>query len=162
MDHVERMVEQWARERPDLDTGAMAVITRLDRLAAAYRREMLKTVERHGLNSAKFDVLAALRRSGPPFALSPGALLEQTIVASGTMTNRINRLHQDGLVTRVVNPRDHRGFLIALTTRGRRVIDRALVDHAATQTRLLGGLPPDRRSQLSGLLKQAAESLDID
>ena len=92
MDHVERIIEQWNRERPDLDVAPMALIGRLGRLARAWSREMEATFARHGLNAASFDLLATLRRAGPPHALSPGALIEATMVTSGTITNRIDRL----------------------------------------------------------------------
>ena len=97
MDHVDFITQQWGQERPDLDVTAMGIIGRVARLYLAYQREMHKTFAEFGLNAAKFDVLATLRRSGAPYTLSPGDLLKATMVASGTMTNRIDRLEADGL-----------------------------------------------------------------
>ena len=113
MDHVDFVTQQWERERPDLDVSAMGIIGRVGRLYLAYQAEMQRTFQRFGLNAAKFDVLATLRRAGAPHELSPGDLLKATMVASGTMTNRIDRLEADGLVRRKVNPADSRSFLIA-------------------------------------------------
>lgn len=160
MDHVTNITRQWAQERPDLDVTAMGVIGRLSRLHLAYQREMQKTWAEFGLNAAKFDVLATLRRAGPPYALSPGALLEATMVASGTMTNRIDRLAADGLVKREVNPQDSRSFLIGLTETGFALIDQAVTAHVQTQARLLAGLPADEVETLTMLLSKALEAAD--
>lgn len=160
MDHVTNITQQWAQERPDLDVTAMGVIGRLSRLHLAYQREMQKTWAEFGLNAAKFDVLATLRRAGPPYALSPGALLEATMVASGTMTNRIDRLAADGLVKREVNPQDSRSFLIGLTETGFALIDQAVTAHVQTQARLLAGLPADEVETLTMLLSKALEAAD--
>lgn len=160
MDHVDFVTQQWERERPDLDVTAMGVIGRVARLYLAYQQEMQKTFAAFGLNAAKFDVLATLRRAGAPHALSPGALMQATMVASGTMTNRIDRLAADGLVRREVNPEDSRSFLIALTPEGRELIDRAVTEHVATQARLLAGLAPEEVETLKALLSKAQASAE--
>ncbi|WP_264211311.1 MarR family winged helix-turn-helix transcriptional regulator [Leisingera thetidis] len=160
MDHVDFITQQWERERPDLDVTAMGVIGRVARLYLAYQREMQKTFADFGLNAAKFDVLATLRRSGPPYTLSPGALLKATMVASGTMTNRIDRLEADGLVKREVNPEDSRSFLVGLTEQGFALIDRAVTAHVQTQTRLLAGLSAAEAAALTGLLSKAQAAAD--
>lgn len=160
MDHVDRIVSQWNAERPDLDVGPMALIGRLKRAAIHVSREMEQTFARHGLNAASFDVLATLRRSGAPFALSPGALAESTMVTSGTMTNRIDQLAKAGLVARVRNPRDGRGFQVSLTPQGRRVIDAAVADHVATQHQLVSGLAPAQQDALNAALKQLLGSFE--
>ena len=100
LDHVARIQEQWARERPDLDTGAMGIIGRLHRLADALHAELRPVFEKAGLSDGDFDVLAALRRAGDPFALTPGQLAETTMITSGTVTKRVDRLAAAGLVTR--------------------------------------------------------------
>uniref|UniRef100_UPI003BAB33E6 MarR family winged helix-turn-helix transcriptional regulator n=1 Tax=Stappia sp. TaxID=1870903 RepID=UPI003BAB33E6 len=156
MDHVERIVEQWNRERPDLDVAPMALIGRLGRLARAWSREMEATFARHGLNAASFDLLATLRRAGPPYALSPGALIEATMVTSGTITNRIDRLVAAGLVERRPNPQDGRGFLVSLTPEGFSRIDACVTDHVATQARLVAPLDAADRAALEALLRKAA------
>ncbi|MFW8633620.1 MarR family winged helix-turn-helix transcriptional regulator [Cribrihabitans pelagius] len=160
MDHVDFVTQQWERERPDLDVTAMGVIGRVARLYLAYQQEMQKTFAAFGLNAAKFDVLATLRRAGAPHALSPGALMQAAMVASGTMTNRIDRLAADGLVRREVNPGDSRSFLIALTPEGLALIDRAVTAHVKTQTRLLGGLAPVEVETLKALLSKAQVSAE--
>lgn len=160
MDHVDVITQQWEQERPDLDVTAMGLIGRVARLQLAYQREMQKTWAEFGLNAAKFDVLATLRRAGAPYALSPGALLEATMVASGTMTNRIDRLAADGLVKREVNPEDSRSFLIGLTEKGFALIDEAVTAHVQTQARLLAGLSAEDVAALQTLLGKALKAAD--
>ena len=153
MDHVDKILAQWRRERPDLDIAPMGLIGRLKRLTLCLTREMDKTWAEYGLNSASFDVLATLRRSGPPFALSPVDLMATTMVTSGTMTNRIDQLEKAGLVTHKKNPEDGRGFLISLTDKGFAVIDAAVTAHAQTQERLVSDLSEKDRKKLDALLK---------
>ena len=160
MDHVDRILAQWRRERPDLEVAPMGLIGRIKRLALCLSREMEKTWARHGLNAASFDVLATLRRSGPPFRLSPGDLMASTMVTSGTMTNRIDQLEKAGLVERIRNPDDGRGFLISLTGRGFEVIDAAVAAHVETQGRLVAGLSRDERRALDGLLKRFLKDVE--
>ncbi|WP_156503052.1 MarR family transcriptional regulator [Tistrella mobilis] len=160
MDHVDRILDQWHRERPDLDLGPMGLIGRLTRLMTHLMREMEKTFATHGLAYPSFDVLATLRRSGPPYALSPGDLMATTMVASGTMTNRIDQLEKSGLVQRRPNPQDGRSVLIALTDQGRRVIDAAVADHVLTQKRLVGHLSAAEQAALDTLLRDFLAGLD--
>ncbi|WP_170383160.1 MarR family winged helix-turn-helix transcriptional regulator [Ruegeria atlantica] len=162
MDHVDRIVAQWNKARPDLDVGPMEVIGRLSRLTAKLRSEMEKTWKAYGLNAASFDVLATLRRSGKPDGLSPGELLDLTMVTSGTMTNRIDQLVKHGLVERVPNPEDKRGFLIRLTEPGFATIDQAVGDHVETQHRLLRGLAPAEAEGLNRLLKTLDKRINSD
>lgn len=160
MDHVDFITQQWGQERPDLDVTAMGIIGRVARLYLAYQREMHKTFAEFGLNAAKFDVLATLRRSGAPYTLSPGDLLKATMVASGTMTNRIDRLEADGLVKREVNPEDSRSFLVGLTEEGFALIDRAVAAHVKTQARLLSGMSAQDVEIFKVLLSKAQLSAD--
>lgn len=157
MDHVDGIIAQWRAERPELELAPMALIGRVRRLSQHLGREMDKTFAAHGLSAAGFDVLATLRRSGAPYRLSAGVLMENTMVTSGTMTNRIDRLEQAGLVERVPNPEDGRGVLIALTEKGFALIDAAVGDHVATQTRLTEGLAPEEMEMLSALLRKMLE-----
>ncbi|WP_265517083.1 MarR family winged helix-turn-helix transcriptional regulator [Nitratireductor luteus] len=152
MDHVDGILKQWNRERPDLDVGPMGLIGRISRIYGYLMREMSETFAKHGLNRASFDVLATLRRSGPPYALSPGDLLAATMVTSGTMTNRIDQLEKAGLVARAHNPDDRRSMRISLTQKGREVIDAAVTDHVATQARLTAMLSEEERKALDGML----------
>lgn len=153
MDHVDKVLAQWRAERPDLDVAPMGLIGRIKRLSLSLTREMEKTWSRFGLNSASFDVLATLRRAGPPFSLSPGELIASTMVTSGTMTNRIDQLEKAGLVERTQSAEDRRSFKISLTEEGFRVIDAAVTEHVKTQQALVAGLSAEERMQLDALLK---------
>jgi DNA-binding MarR family transcriptional regulator len=153
MDHVDRIIAQWNRERPDLDVGPMALLGRLNRVRQHLGREIEQVLAKHGLSAAGFDVLATLRRSGAPFRLSPGELLATTMVTSGTMTNRIDQLEKEGLVERIKNPEDGRSVLIALTPEGRERVDRAVEAHVANQHRLVDGLDARQRQELDAALR---------
>ncbi|CAN7531011.1 MULTISPECIES: MarR family transcriptional regulator [Ensifer] len=154
MDHVDRILAQWQRERPDLDVSAMGLLGRFTRLRNHIGREIEKTFAERGLTSASFDVLAALRRSGSPFQLSPGELLATTMVSSGTMTNRIDQLEKQGLVQRLDNPDDRRGVIIALTAEGLERVDEAATAHVANQHRVVASLAPDEREALDAVLRK--------
>lgn len=154
MDRVDDILAQWNRERPDLDVAPMGLIGRISRLAQHLGREMERTFARHGLNYASFDVLATLRRSGPPHALSPGDLSATMMITSGTMTNRVDQLEKAGLVERRLNPDDRRSFIVSLTDKGFATIDAAVTDHVATQTRIVETLAPDERAVLNALLSK--------
>ncbi|MGH3413945.1 MAG: MarR family winged helix-turn-helix transcriptional regulator [Marmoricola sp.] len=152
-DEVDDLVEAWQRERADLDLGPVEVFSRIARLSRQLdlaRREAFAT---HGIETWEFDVLTALRRAGEPYQLTPGRLVRETLVTSGTMTNRIDRLQQRGLVQRSPDPRDRRGVLVGLTAAGRRTVDAAFEALLDRERGLLEELPgPDRR-QLAVLLK---------
>ncbi|MFG0314495.1 MAG: MarR family winged helix-turn-helix transcriptional regulator [Phycisphaerales bacterium] len=162
MNHVDRILEQWGRARPDLDVKPMGLTGRLKRIARILEREMEPVFAAHGLNLASFDVLATLLRSGEPYQLSPGELIENTMVTSGTMTNRIDQLVKGGLVERVPNPDDGRSVHIALTKKGKRVIDRAIEDHVQNLHRLAGGLDENAFARLDRLLDQYLGVLETD
>ena len=160
MDHVDKVLAQWRQERPDLDTGPMGIMGRLKRLQNALAAGLEVEFAAHGLNAASFDVLATLRRAGPPYALSPSALIDWTMVTSGTMTNRLDRLEAAGLIARRRNPDDGRGQVVALTDKGLALIDRAVAAHVANQHRLIAGLPPETRDQLDAGLRAWLALLD--
>lgn len=160
MDQIDRIIEQWRRERPDVDTEAMALVGRIQRAAQALRPRLDATHQRFGLTGESFDVLAALRRSGEPYRLTPTQLYRQMMLSSGAMTNRIDRLEADGLVERTPDPGDRRGTLIRLTRKGRALIDKAVAAHAENEREQLGGLTGKERSQLSALLRRLLESLE--
>ncbi|MGL4197420.1 MAG: MarR family winged helix-turn-helix transcriptional regulator [Allorhizobium sp.] len=153
-DAVDHILAQWARERPDLDVTPMGLIGRLGRLRAHLTRAHETAFQRHGLNGASFDLLATLRRSGPPFRLSPSDLLDTMMITSGTMTNRIDQLEKQGLVERLPHPDDRRALLVALTDKGRDVIDAAVTDHIENQHHLVEPLTLEERTVLDGLLKK--------
>ena len=152
-DEVDDLVTAWRHQRPDLDVAPLQVLSRVSRLARHLDIARRGAFAAHGLESWEFDVLSALRRAGPPFQLTPGALLRATLVTSGTMTNRIDRLAEAGLVSREPDPRDRRGVLVTLSTRGRDEVDAAFTDLLDREQALLSRLGPQQRDQLAGLLR---------
>jgi DNA-binding MarR family transcriptional regulator len=152
MDHVARIQAEWARERPELDVRPQGVIGRLHRLAGHLTEQLLVVYRRYGLGEGEFDVLATLRRAGEPFERAPGELAQFTMVTTGAMTKRIDRLERDGLVTRRRSTIDGRGRVVALTKAGRELIDRAFAEHMANERRLLSELTDDEAAQLEKLL----------
>lgn len=153
------MLEQWGTQRPDLDVSPMAVIGRLKRLSRLIDAELRRTFAAHGLDAASFDVLATLRRSGPENRLTPAELMLASMVTSGAVTQRLDRLQDRGLVTRTPSPSDRRVVHVALTGHGRALIDEALPDHLATENRLLAALTPPERAALANALRHLSESL---
>jgi DNA-binding MarR family transcriptional regulator len=152
-DHVHGVVEQWNRVRPDVDVSGMAVIGRITRLEKLIRPRLDVVFAQHNLQIWEFDVLATLVRDGAPHQLTPGALLESMMITSGAMTNRIDRLEERGLVKRIANPDDGRQVLVALTKKGQKTLDAALVDHAANELDILAGLDEHQKRQLEDLLR---------
>lgn len=152
MDHVGRIQEQWRRERPDLDVSPQGLYGRLHRLADLLRVELEAEFRRHGLREGEFDVLAALRRAGEPYELAAGDLARHTMVTTGAISKRIDRLEAAGLVSRRVSTEDARGRLIALTELGRRVVDETFTDHIANEHRLMAGLSERDRADLERAL----------
>jgi DNA-binding MarR family transcriptional regulator len=151
-DHVARIQAEWARERPDLDVGPQGVIGRLHRLAGHLTEQLLVVYRRFGLGEGDFDVLATLRRAGPPYERAPGELAQFTMVTTGAMTKRIDRLERDGLVTRMRSTADGRGRVVALTAAGRELIDAAFTEHMHNERRLLDELAPEDAAALEVLL----------
>jgi DNA-binding MarR family transcriptional regulator len=152
-DEVDTIVEAWRRERPDLDLAPMEVLSRISRLARHLDRLRANAFSAHDLESWEFDVLAALRRTGPPYRLSPGQLLRETLVTSGTMTNRVDRLVERGLVTRQDHPNDRRGVLVELTDAGRDAVDAALVELIAAERQIMAALEVADHDQLTRSLR---------
>ena len=152
-DEVDEIVARWQSERPDLDVSPLQVLSRVSRLARHTDRARRAAFAAHDLEIWEFDVLSALRRQGPPYQLSPGALLHATLVTSGTMTNRIDRLTAKGLVSRRPDPGDKRGVLVQLTEGGLRTVDNAFAELLAGEDALLTALNSEQRDQLAGLLR---------
>src|SRR3954467_7980282 len=153
-DEVDKLTEAWARERPDLDLGPVAVFSRISRLArhpALARREAFTA---HGIESWEFDVLAALRRAGSPYELSPGRLLRETLVAGGTMTNRVDRLATRGFVERYPDPEDRRGVLVRLTPEGKEAVDGAFTALLDAERAFLADLNARQQTDLADLLRK--------
>jgi DNA-binding MarR family transcriptional regulator len=162
IDGVDRIVEQWHRERPDLDPSAMHVIGRISRLHWALDEQLLRVFSRYDLGRGEFDVLATLRRAGAPYELTAGEIGESTMVTSGAVTKRVDRLERAGLVARRAADIDARGRLISLTDRGREVIDDAVAEHTRHESRLIAGLTTAERDTLITLLRKLAQTLPTD
>jgi DNA-binding MarR family transcriptional regulator len=159
-DEVDRIVAAWRLERPDLDFSPLEILSRVGRLARILDRERRRAFSRSELDSWEFDVLAALRRAGKPYQLSPKALLQQTLVSSGTMTNRIDRLVERGLVTRLEDPNDGRGVLVEMTAAGLTRVDAAITRLVDAEASLLATLPKSEQKRLSTALRSLSLTLD--
>ena len=159
-DPVDKILAQWQRERPDLDVSPMGIIGRMGRLAKHLERAIQETFSEFGLTVGEFDVLAALRRSGQPYQLSPTELFNTLMVSSGTMTHRIDRLEQAELVRRIPDPSDRRGLQIELTDRGFSVIEKAVEAHVVNEHRIVGVLEASEREALIELLRKLLVSFE--
>jgi DNA-binding MarR family transcriptional regulator len=158
-DEVDRLVAGWRSAMPDADLSPLEVLSRVTRLARHLDRQRNLVFARHDLETWTFDVLAALRRSGTG-DLSPGQLIAQTLVTSGTMTNRIDRLEERGLVRRRPDPGDARSTRVQLTPAGRRRVDAALTDLVAREHAILGSLSAKERTSLANLLRRVLAPFD--
>ncbi|HEY2702283.1 MAG TPA: MarR family transcriptional regulator [Candidatus Dormibacteraeota bacterium] len=152
-DAIDRIVEQWNRERPDLDVSPTHVLQRITRLYLLQSASFAEVFARFDLSFGEYEVLAALKRFGPPHRLKPTELVGALVLSSGAMTNRIDRVEAAGLVERLPDPDDRRGTLVALTERGHAVVDEAVVAHVENEERLLGALSSGERRQLTDLLR---------
>ena len=153
-DAVDLILEQWTRERPDLDCSPMGIIGRITQLQREVHLAQRATFARHGLDAPSFDVLAALRRAGTPYQLTPTALMRTALVTSGAITQRLDRLEERGLITRTRSDADGRAVVVTLTRAGRDALDAALPDHLETERGLLEGLTAAELEQLAGLLRR--------
>jgi DNA-binding MarR family transcriptional regulator len=158
-DEVDRIVDAWSHERPDLDFAPLHVLSRVDRLAKHLERARRDAFVTSDLEQWEFDVLSALRRAGAPHQLSPKVLLQQTLVSSGAMTNRIDRLVARDLVERRTDPHDGRGILVTLTPAGGRAVDDAIERLVEAERALLGDLDDHDRRRLAGLLRTLSLTL---
>ena len=160
VDEVGRIVAAWQRERADLDVSPLEILSRVTRLARHLDRARASAFAEHGLDVWEFDVLAALRRAGKPYELSPGSLVSQTMVTSGTMTNRVDRLTSRGLVERQPEPRDRRGVIVRLTGDGLLRVDDAFAGLLAREHALLDGVDAAQRAELATLLMRLVAPFD--
>jgi DNA-binding MarR family transcriptional regulator len=158
-DNVDWRLDQWRAERPDIDPSPMGVVARIQRASRLLERELRDNFARHGLQLWEFDVLGTLLRSGPPYQLTAGQLVESAMVTSGAITNRIDRLVAREFVTREVDPANRRSVLITLTDSGRELINEVVVTHVDLEARLLADLTGADREQLAGLLRRLLTSL---
>jgi len=153
-DGVDEILEQWRRERPDLDSSAIGVIGRVSRLARELEQRLEPVYREHGLEAGWHDVLATLRRTGPPYRLRPTEFTSALMLTSSGTTKRLDRLEQAGLITRGADPEDRRGTLIALTPAGRKLIDAVTEAHLDNERRLLSTLTGAEQRRLADLLRK--------
>ena len=153
-DDVDEIVAAWRRERPDLDPEPLHVFSRLSRLARRLDLDRSTAFGDHGIDGWEFDVLSALRRAGDPYELSPGRLVQETLVTSGTMTNRIDRLAAKGWVERAPSPTDRRGVIVRLTDAGRSAVDGAMADLLDRERDQLSELGAAEITELTALLRR--------
>ena len=158
-DGVDVILDQWQRERPDLDTSPIGVIGRISRLAREIERRLEPVYAASGLEPGWYDVLATLRRAGPPYQMRPTDFAATLMLTTSGTTKRLDRLEAAGHIARLPDPGDRRGVLIALTPSGRRLIDEATVKHMANEHRIIDGLTPAEQAQLAGLLRKLSLTL---
>jgi DNA-binding MarR family transcriptional regulator len=151
-DAVDRITRQWKTVRPDIDISPIGVIGRVSRLSRLVDRRLAENFARFGIESWMYDVLATLRRSGEPYALTAGDLVRQTMVTTGAITNRIDRLEERGLVERAGTD-DRRKVLVRLTAKGLDLVEEVVVAHMATEREILAALSPRQRDELARLLR---------
>jgi DNA-binding MarR family transcriptional regulator len=159
-DEVDRLLKGWRRALPEVDVSPLEVLSRVSRLARYLDRQRNAVFARHDLEIWSFDVLSALRRATNPPHLSPGQLLAQTLVTSGTMTNRLDHLENRGLVKRRPDPSDARSVRVQITAAGKRRVDAALADLVERENGILGSLEDSEREVLSGLLRRVVAPFD--
>jgi DNA-binding MarR family transcriptional regulator len=159
-DHIDRIVAQWRQERPDLDFAPLGVLGRLFRAAELADVALTAALADESLQPGWFDVLAVLRRSGPPYELSPTELLHSMMLSSGGLTKRLDRLTEAGLIQRRPDPDDRRGSLARLTRKGEALIDRAIAKHVENEAQLLGVLTPAERRAFDTLLRRLLAGLE--
>lgn len=158
-DDVTRFRGQWARELPDLDTGGMDILGRARRIVLKSRPPIEAVFARHGIDAGEFDVLSTLRRSGPPYALRPTELYKGLMISSGGLTARLAKLEKAGLITRPPSPDDARSTLVQLTAAGLSKVEAAFREDMALESRMIQGLSPQQKAQLTDLLKVLETSL---
>ena len=161
-DHVDLVIEQWHHAKPELDTRAMGIVGRIFRLAEIMEQQTSNVLAEHGLTQWEFDVLGTLRRQGKPYSLTPTALMAATLLSSGAMTNRINRLEERGYVERTPSADDRRSFQVSPTPRGLRAIDAAMAPRFAEATAAVKSLSAKERSLLTDLLRKLSLAVESD
>lgn len=159
-DDVDRLISAWQAQRPEMDVSPMHVLSRITRLALHLDRARKQAFAAHGLEPSEFDVLSALRRAGGPYQLSPGQLVQETLVTSGTMTNRVDRLVNKGLVERLPDPDDRRGVQVRLTRSGRAAVDGAIDALLTHEKQLLAGLDPKQSEAVADALRTLSLPFD--
>ena len=153
-DHVDRLRAQWALELPDLDTSPMGVLGRIYRISNLVRPGIEATFAAFGLDRGEFDVISTLRRSGPPYRLTPTELYTSLMISSGGLTHRLGRLEKAGLVERLPSPSDGRSLIVGLTEKGKALSEQAFRTDMANEAAVLSAMDADRREKLESLLRE--------
>jgi DNA-binding MarR family transcriptional regulator len=152
-DGVDAIAQAWLRERPGMPVASIGVITRIWRIGKLLDEDRRRTMLGLGMDAATRDLLATLRRAGPPYRLPPGELARRALVSAGAISQRVARAEREGLVRRLRSPEDGRGVLVELTGKGHAAIERTVDDLLRHEEDLLSALSPDQRDQLAGLLR---------
>jgi DNA-binding MarR family transcriptional regulator len=160
LDSIEALLAEWRRERPDLDPSPFGIFGRIWRLSATMLSDAEKWLAPAGLSFESFSLIVTLRRSGPPYELNPTAFYRESLLSSGAITNRIDRVEAEGLVKRLPDPNDRRGTLVRLTPKGRALADRAIKLHFTALTESLSDIAPGERKQLAKLLSKLLTSVE--
>lgn len=160
LDAIDELMDHWREQRPDLDPSAMGVVGRILRLAGHLERSVENALKPFGLSLWQFDVLATLRRTGPPYRLSPTQLMQAVMLSSGAMTNRIDRLETAGLVKREPDPHDRRGVLITLTPKGLHLVDKVIVARFDEARASIAALSKTERKTLECGLRKLLNSAE--
>ncbi|HEY6493725.1 MAG TPA: MarR family transcriptional regulator [Trebonia sp.] len=160
-DAVDAILEQWRRELPDVDATPMAVFGRIHRVFLRYQVHITDVFAKYGINAAAFDILAALRRHGAPYRQTAGALAESSLITSGGISLRLDRLEKAGLIVRERDVEDKRVVYVQLTDTGLDLIEKVAAAHFANEENLLVGLTVTERRQLAQLLSRLERSLDV-
>lgn len=153
MDAIDRVVEQWFKEKPELDTQPMAIMGRLMRIAKYMETRVAELHKQYDLKMGEFDVLATLRRSGAPYRLTPSALIDSMMLTSGAMTNRLDKLEKKGLISREHSKEDRRSVTVELTSEGLQLIDNLILEHVEVQRDFIRGLSDEEKVQVNKALK---------
>ncbi|MCH1919089.1 MarR family transcriptional regulator [Shewanella sp. A3A] len=151
-DHADKLLEQWRQVRPELDCSPMAFFGRLSRMALLAEREIVAVIKQHGLTAGEFDVLAALRKNAAP--LTPTELYQSTLLTSGAMTARLDKLEQRGLITRQHSQKDRRSMIVQLTAEGMSLVDTTVDAHVANEQQLITPLTAEEQQLLTGLMRR--------
>lgn len=153
MDAVDRVVAQWAKEKPDLETEPMAMMGRMMRLAKYLETQVAEVHKKYDLKMGEFDVLATLRRSGAPYQLTPSELIDSMMLTSGAMTNRLDKLESKGYISRTHSKEDRRSVSVKLTSAGLLLIDKLIEEHVNVQQNLVQSLSKPQKRNMNQLLK---------
>ena len=159
-DKIDKILTQWKRESPQLDLSSLAVIGRILQLSRLLEKQRESVLVDFDLTLWSFDMLATLRRQGPPYQLKPTELYGLLMLSSGAMTNRIDRLEKAGLVTRLRDPNDRRSVTVQLTNKGLEQVDNVMPVLFEQENQLLEILSKTETKMLISLLKKFLDTMN--